>query len=763
MSITSRIRSAWGALKAAGEDFTMRFPRSGFARWFLPRTRFNFTKEVGEGLGSSVVMAPLLWIMRTFPEAPMVLIRDEETIRDHEMLDLIRRPNEYYSGHLLNMGTIISFIVNGNAYWLIETDRNLKPSRLWYTPHQLIKPVWPQDGSEFISHYEYSPNGTPEPIPRENVVHFRYGLDPDNTRKGLSPLGTLLREVFTDDEAANFSAALLRNMGVPGLIVGPDWGKAGAGSAISETDKIDAKEYIKQNTTGDKRGEPLVFTAPTKVQQFGFSPKDLDLGQLRRIPEERVTACLGIPSAVVGFGSGLAQTKVGATMKELREMAFESGIIPLQRLFSEEIATQLLPHYEPDPRTWEVGYDLTRVRILQEDQTALTDRTTKLVKERLITVAEGRQRLSWETGPEHEIWLQPFNVIVVPANGSVEDAVAATAPAEKLPEEDEDPEPKRYGRSVGQAAKAIAFEASSLASFGVKAAVPAEQLATFVAAQERDVDLLSGPFSRELASRFRSYGARAAEIFLELEEAGELPGILEPGAEVDELLLRRLPGSEKAAGDPPEIEIAIDKIMARLEQDFDKPEVLGYSPQYLKVAAATMGTIETTLGIVANLPDPVEAAVFDAAGKRLGLVDLSGQTKDRLFEIIKESRDLGEGAAQLGLRIKDEIPRGPWPDERTRGLVIARTETKYAQNVSTIATYRNVDGVNATQVVDAQKGPTDEYCEELNGRVVSFADAQVLADTEHPNGTRSFAPYYGENPPIESIEMESAFEARTEG
>ena len=50
-------------------------------------------------------------------------------------------------------------------------------------------------------------------------MHFRFGLDPENDRKGRSPLAGVLREVFTDDEAANYTASLLRNMGVPGIIV----------------------------------------------------------------------------------------------------------------------------------------------------------------------------------------------------------------------------------------------------------------------------------------------------------------------------------------------------------------------------------------------------------------------------------------------------------------------------------------------------------------------------------------------------------------
>jgi len=75
-----------------------------------------------------------------------------------------------------------------------------------------------------------------------------------------------------------------------------------------------------------------------------------------------------------------------------------------------------------------------------------------------------------------------------------------------------------------------------------------------------------------------------------------------------------------------------------------------------------------------------------------------------------------------------------------RAELIARTETKYAQNVSSVLAYRQSPAVIAVQVLDAQLGPTDEECELLDGRVVSLDEAERLAEEEHPNGTRNFAP-----------------------
>lgn len=39
----------------------------------LPRTKINYAKDVGTGLGSSSIMAPVQWIQRAFPEAPLAV------------------------------------------------------------------------------------------------------------------------------------------------------------------------------------------------------------------------------------------------------------------------------------------------------------------------------------------------------------------------------------------------------------------------------------------------------------------------------------------------------------------------------------------------------------------------------------------------------------------------------------------------------------------------------------------------------------------
>lgn len=446
----------WGALMKAAAIFSgYRSAPYWGAGAGLPGER-QYAFEVGDGDGNSIVSACVQWIARTFPEAPPALWRlDENGIRtriqpfeqEGRLLQLLRFPTAgagggprgFYSGIALWMATLTSRVVDGNAYWLKVRSQGAfgAVTQLWYVPHWMMEPRWKDDGSEYIGWYDYKVNGQTIPIPPRDVVHFRFGLDPDNTRKGRSPLHGVLREVFTDEEAARFTASLLKNMGVPGLVVSPAT-VSGAPLRASQEDVEATKKRYKEQFGADRRGEPIVMSGPTKLEQFGFSPDQLSLAALRHLPEERVTAAIGIPAAVVGLGAGLQMTKVGATMVELVDLAWQSNLIPSQREIGEEIATQLLPDFGLDRPDREFGFDRTGVTVLQEDQGKAADRWSTLIRAGIAKRKEARAYFGLPIGPEDDVYLPQPGVggssTSAPANGQNGNHPPGEAQPHQLPE-----------------------------------------------------------------------------------------------------------------------------------------------------------------------------------------------------------------------------------------------------------------------------------------------------------------------------------------
>jgi len=372
------------------------------------------------GLTSNVVMAPVMWIMRTFTEAVARVERRVdprlwEWVTDHPAEVLIDRPNPWYDGDALWKATCVSYVLDGNAYWWKIRNAFGEVVQLWYLPHWLVTPVWSPGGASFIDSYQFATGiGQPTTIAPRDIVHFRFGLDPENTRKGLSTLKCLLRDVMTDDRASQFSEVILRNMGVPGLVVSPKGEGKPSDDAVKQM-----RDYFKHAFSGEQRGDPLVTKIPTEVTQFGFDPNKLMLGNLRDISEERVCAAIGIPAAVVGFGSGLQSTKVGATMRELRRLAWVQCLTPMQTSMGKQATAQLLPDFVAQTRRFRIRFDTSEVSMFPEDEAAKEDRILKRVAAGVMRVDRAQAALGMEVDQTQQVYLRPTTTAAVDDQGNI--------------------------------------------------------------------------------------------------------------------------------------------------------------------------------------------------------------------------------------------------------------------------------------------------------------------------------------------------------
>lgn len=413
------IARAWASLKG----FTMRWSRgSSWGSIVLGSTAYDWKGRAGDGRGNAAVMSCIGAIQRALPEAPLVVKErrgdDVRDVPDHELARLLERPNPYYSGMHLLSAVAADFKLSGNAYVLKARNGSGRPVELWWVPSTMIEPEWPDDGSAFISHYEYAVDGRAVRIEPDDCIHFRNGFDPGNLRKGVSELGALVREIATDNEAANMTASLLRNQAIPGVVISPD-GQSG----LNEGDAEQIKTMFRQKFGGDRAGEPLVMDNSTRVSVLSFSPEQMDLKSLRRIPEERIAAALGVPAIVAGLGAGLDRSTY-SNMAEAREAFYESCLIPLQRLLAAEIQQQLVPDFDKTARL-RVEFDLSQVRVLQTDQNALHDRVRADLAAGGITLNQFLQETGREPIPNGDVRYLPSNYSVKPAD----DLLPAPVPA----------------------------------------------------------------------------------------------------------------------------------------------------------------------------------------------------------------------------------------------------------------------------------------------------------------------------------------------
>jgi HK97 family phage portal protein len=336
---------------------------------------------VGEE-NNSAAFACLAAISTAFAEAPLRVYRGSATsnqidpVIDHPLERLFERPNPYMSGPVLWSWVQWVKHVNGNAY--LRKIRSGNPLtgnvvELWPISPLRIVPRTEKGSANFIDayRYQYAP-GKYEDIPPENIVHLRLGLDDRDLRVGLSPLLRLWREIAGDDEASAWQSTMLANGGAAGMLVIPP-----AGSTMTPAEAEALRDRIAARFSGDGRGKVGVLSPGSDMKQYGFSPDQMDMKALHRVPEERIAAVLRVPAIIAGLGAGLDRSTY-ANFREAREMFTEQTILPLYAFDAATITHQLLPEFTND-RALVAAFDIANLRALQDDQNALYTRMDKAV------------------------------------------------------------------------------------------------------------------------------------------------------------------------------------------------------------------------------------------------------------------------------------------------------------------------------------------------------------------------------------------------
>jgi len=345
---------------------------------------------------NSAVFACLDAISSAYPEPPLAIMRKQsggksERIPESPLQSLIDKPtpNGELSIDEIQYWTAWALHADGNAYWLKIRSGNAETGnviQLWPISPTLMAPVTEPNTNDWISYYKYRIAANQVVgVPVANVIHFRSGLDDKDMRKGISRLKHLVRQIATDDEADKFVASLLKNYAVPGLVIIPQ-----NGMQVADEDEAERiSDRFRRKFGDDNRGRVAVMSKESKVEQFGFSPKDLDMSILHRIPEERISAVMGVPAIVAGLGAGLDRATY-ANFKEAREMFTEQKLVPMWRTNARKLNTSLKPDFTSDKNVY-IEFDLTDVRTLQEDEDAKYKRlSTAVAQQPFMTVNEAR-------------------------------------------------------------------------------------------------------------------------------------------------------------------------------------------------------------------------------------------------------------------------------------------------------------------------------------------------------------------------------------
>lgn len=360
-----------------------------------------------EATNNTIVMACTGWAMRSFVEPPLVVDTERpdgktQRVPGHALAELLRAPQSglaepsKMSGRRLLAATVYSRLLDGNAYWHLIKNGSGRVIGLDYIPHFACEPLSEAGRPNVLRAYHLMNGGRWTEVPPDDIFHSMDGIDPENPLKGLSPLKAAMRQVMTDNQAAVYSAAIIKSP-TPSFAIIP---KGETAPTQDQADYIALK--MSEAAGAGKQGSVIVPTFHSEIQKLNYSPEDLALDKMLRVPEERISACFGIPAIVAGLGAGLERSTF-SNFKEAREAATEQFLVPMWASIADDINIQVLPLVGAQPGEY-ACFDISKVRILQEDQDNLWQRGINAYAEGGIKRSEFKSMVGLDYGPEDEIY-----------------------------------------------------------------------------------------------------------------------------------------------------------------------------------------------------------------------------------------------------------------------------------------------------------------------------------------------------------------------
>lgn len=377
----------------------------------LPGSSFNWRNQAGDLMLNSIVAIGMDWYVRNWSQGVPTVRRpmpdgQVETVTDHPILQLLSQPTPNVPPSLVWSWILPDYQLLGNAYF-----RKVRVSGrvvgLQYLAADMVRPVGNKVNP--LIKYQYTVDGTSYDIPLEDMIHIRYGRDPQDSRFGRSPITSVLREIATDNVAASAAFGMVRNGGMPSIMVGPDY--KGGVEDLSEDDARQTKRKLQQDFTGDNAGSVLVMTGPFKVEQVSHKPSEMAFDEIRRKPEERVCAALGLNPLVLQLGSGLERATY-SNLEQATRSAWTDGMIPLMRQMAEALTIALLPDYEETQPGDYLEFDVSNVPSLQADLNEDAERAERLYKSGIVDLATAKRVAGITPSDDDEGYYHPTAVPV---------------------------------------------------------------------------------------------------------------------------------------------------------------------------------------------------------------------------------------------------------------------------------------------------------------------------------------------------------------
>jgi len=245
----------------------------------------------------------------------------------HPMSRILGRPNALMSGSYMLRYVAWWYLLSGNAYVFVSTDRvgGGEPLELWPLVSNQVTPL-PETlrtgPRGLVVDYEYNVNGALETLPGEHVIHFRTA-NPWDYWRGLAPLTAGLLAVQADNARARWDRDFFgQDNAIPAAVISLP-------ADITDSDFDRAAEEIRAEF-GGRRRTAITRAGDLTVQTVQQTMADMQVIESRELSRREIDRVFGVPEGMFD-GSTSGENRLAL------ESTFATNTVqPLIEYFAEE-------------------------------------------------------------------------------------------------------------------------------------------------------------------------------------------------------------------------------------------------------------------------------------------------------------------------------------------------------------------------------------------------------------------------------------------
>lgn len=279
-------------------------------------------------------------IYRRGISVPMKLYKERgdenEEIKRHPFIDLMRKPNQYMTGRILKAITMMHMDLCGMAMWLKVFNGLGRPAEVWPLPMQYFQQFKLNKEETEITGYEFmsEKSGLVTFVPEE-IVYFRFP-HPVYFLEGASPIQAMAFAYDTDIAIRKYQRNFFQNSARADVTLNTD----------QKIEPADAKRLLlawKQNHQGvDRAFEPAILDQGLKATLLSVSAKDFEFATLAGWTKEDIFEAYGIPEGKLGTVKDVNRAN-GLQV----DITFNSECIsPRLDIYEEVVSNDVLSHYD---------------------------------------------------------------------------------------------------------------------------------------------------------------------------------------------------------------------------------------------------------------------------------------------------------------------------------------------------------------------------------------------------------------------------------